>query len=141
MQKSITSRKRRSFLVTDDRCLSLNFRFRRSACLQGPRGAKTCCASILCHHPIAPRTLIGRAFDRMSDSVQKVFAFAIDFAAVPAVCSDRQGEPVGLIIALVQHPIGVTGKTAFFQRFCLQSYLDGLILEAFTALHVSFDLT
>jgi len=33
MQKSNASRKRRSFLVTDGRCLSLNFQFQRSACL------------------------------------------------------------------------------------------------------------
>jgi hypothetical protein len=35
----------------------------------------------------------------------------------------------------------MTGKTAFFQGFCLQSYLDSLILEGFIAPHVSFDLT
>src|SRR5229473_1417662 len=36
MQKSNASRKRRSFFVTDGRCLSLNFQFRRSACRSGP---------------------------------------------------------------------------------------------------------
>jgi hypothetical protein len=35
----------------------------------------------------------------------------------------------------------MTGKTAFFQGFCLQSYLDGLKMEALNASHVSFDLT
>jgi hypothetical protein len=34
----------------------------------------------------------------------------------------------------------MTGKTAFFQGFCLQSYLDGLKMEAINALHVSSDL-
>src|ERR1700694_1689278 len=82
--KSNASRKRRSFLETDGKRLSLNFQFRRSACLQGPGSARTSCVSILCHHPIAPRTLIGRAFDHMSDSVQEFFAFAINFALVPA---------------------------------------------------------
>src|SRR6266576_5742355 len=123
------------------KCLSLNFQFRRSACRSGPRGARTSPASILCHHPIAPRTIIGRAFDRMFDGSQEFFALAINFAALPAVCSDRIGEAIGLIIALIQYPIRMTGKTAFFQGFCLQSYLDGLKMEASIALHVSFDLT
>jgi hypothetical protein len=35
----------------------------------------------------------------------------------------------------------MTGKTAFLQGFCLQSYLDGLKMEALNASHVSFDLT
>ena len=68
---------------------------------QRSRGARTSPASILCHHPIAPRTIIGRAFDRMFDSTQKFFAVAVNFAVLPAVCSDRIGEPISLIIALV----------------------------------------
>ena len=40
----------------------------------------------------------------------------------------------GLVVALVKQPIRMTGKTASLQGFCLQSYLDGLITEAFVAL-------
>src|SRR5258705_9125167 len=77
----------------------------------------------------------------MFDGIQEFFPLGINFAVLPAACSDRKGEPIGLIIALIQHPIRMTGKTAFFQGFCLQSYLDGLKMEAFNAPHVSFDLT
>jgi hypothetical protein len=35
MQNSSASRKRRNFFVTDDRCLSLHFQFRRSTCRSG----------------------------------------------------------------------------------------------------------
>src|SRR6267154_530321 len=77
------------------------------------------CGSILCRHPIAPGTIIGGTSDRIPDSIQEFLLLAIDFAVLPAVCSDRIGELVGLVIALIQQQIGMTGKTAFFQRFCL----------------------
>lgn len=73
----------------------------------------------------------------MSDSIQEFFALAIDFPVLPAICSDRIGKPIGLVIALVEQPMRMTGKTASFQGFCLQSYLDGLITEAFNARSMS----